>query len=342
MFLNDTLHILLVEDNPGDVTLFRENLRDIPHFSFELHSEGDLGGCIAVLDGKIAPDVLVLDLGLPETKGVETLRRVVSAAGPMLPIVVLTGNDDDALAMEALHCGAQDYIVKESIAPSILYRSLQYAVERKKTENLLIENQKMLETHLAGLERVWEQTVNVLAVTAEAKDPYTAGHQKRVAQLSELIAKELGMDDHVAKQVKLAASIHDFGKIEVPSEILAKPGKLSTVEFDLIKTHPQVGYRILKEIDLPWPLAEIVYQHHESFDGTGYPQGLKGDQILIEARIIRVADTVEAMSSHRPYRPGLGLDAALEELKKNSGNMYDPVIVEVCLALFKNGFEWAE
>ncbi len=141
----------------------------------------------------------------------------------------------------------------------------------------------------------------------------------------------------------MAGVIHDLGKISVPSEILSKPGKLTEIEFSLIKTHPQVGFDILKEIEFPWPIAQIVYQHHEKMDGSGYPQGLSGEKILLEARIMCAADVVEAMASHRPYRPALGIDVALEEIKKNKGKLYDPDVADACLNLFtENKFKFTD
>jgi putative nucleotidyltransferase with HDIG domain len=185
------------------------------------------------------------------------------------------------------------------------------------------------------MENTWEQTVTVLSAVAESRDPYTAGHQRRVAELAVAIARELMFREEKVKAIELAARLHDIGKINVPTEILSKPGILSDLEMDIIRTHPQTGYDILKEIDLPWNLAEIVLQHHEHLDGSGYPRGLKDGDILYEARIITVADVVEAMSSHRPYRPALGIEKALAEIESYSGTWYDPSVVRACLALFR-------
>ena len=180
-----------------------------------------------------------------------------------------------------------------------------------------------------------EDTVLVIATMVEMRDPYTSGHQQRVADLAVAIAREMGLPEEQIRGIHLAGVIHDLGKIQVPAEILSKPGRLSPAEFELIKNHPQTGYEVLKDIKFPWPIAQIVLQHHERLDGSGYPQGLKGDQIMLEARILIVADVVEAMSSHRPYRPGLGLSHALEELRRNRGRFYDPDVVDACLRLFE-------
>jgi PAS domain S-box-containing protein/putative nucleotidyltransferase with HDIG domain len=186
-------------------------------------------------------------------------------------------------------------------------------------------------------------TVHALAATAETTDPYTAGHQQRVAQLASAIARDIGLSDEQIEGVTVAGTLHDIGKIYVPASILSRPGKLSQIEFSLIKAHPVVGYNILKTVEFPWPIAEAVLQHHERLDGSGYPRGLRGDEILMEARILGVADVVEAMSSHRPYRPALGIDKALEEIERGGGTEYEPAVVDVCLRLFnEKGFEFDE
>ncbi len=183
--------------------------------------------------------------------------------------------------------------------------------------------------------RILEETVVALAATAERRDPYTAGHQRRVAQLAYAIAKELGLDSEKAEGVRMAAIIHDVGKVYVPSEILSKPSSLTELELSIIKTHPQIGYEILEPVEFPWPVALIVLQHHERLDGSGYPHGLRSDTILLETKILTVADVVEAMASHRPYRAALGIDKALKEIVQNRGILYDSKTVDVCVKLFK-------
>ena len=185
------------------------------------------------------------------------------------------------------------------------------------------------------LERALEDTIQAIATTIEARDPYTAGHQKRVAQLAAAIARDMGLPEERIKGVLRGATIHDIGKIYIPSEILSRPGRLSAAEFSLIKIHPQVGYDIVKEIEFPWPVAEMILQHHERLDGSGYPHGLSG-QIILEARILAVADVVDAMVSHRPYRAALGVDAALEEILRHRGVLYDAAVSDTCLRLFRD------
>ncbi len=206
--------------------------------------------------------------------------------------------------------------------------------ERRRAEKEIMEGWKRLQQALEG-------TIQALALTIEIRDPYTAGHQRRVSELACALATEMGMPSEELQAIKVAGDIHDIGKISVPVEILGRPSKLNEVEFGLIKTHPQVGYDILKNIDFPWPVPQIVLQHHERIDGSGYPSGLKGEEILPEARIIAVADTVEAMASHRPYRPALGIEKALAEIVKFKGILYDSEVVDVCVRLFRSGrFQW--
>lgn len=195
--------------------------------------------------------------------------------------------------------------------------------------------EKELQVTLESLKKAVGTTIQVLVSALESRDPYTAGHQVRVAHLACAIAEEMGIDKGKVDGIRLAGSIHDIGKLSVPAEILTKPTKLSNLEFSLIKEHPQSGYEMLKHVESPWPLAEIIYQHHERMDGSGYPRNLKGDEILIESRILAVADVVEAMGSHRPYRASKGIEAALEEISKNKGKFYDDDVVDTCLKLFR-------
>jgi len=212
-------------------------------------------------------------------------------------------------------------------------------IHRDITEHRQAEEE--LERAFRKLRATLEETVNALASVAEKRDPYTAGHQRHVAQLACAIAKELGLSEEQIEGLSVAGTIHDIGKMYVPAEILAKPGELTGVEMSLIKVHPQVGYDIAKGIEFPWPVAQAILQHHERLDGSGYPTGLSGEEIVLEARILGVADVVEAMFSHRPFRPALGIDKALEEVTQNRGVFYDPKVVDACLELFtKKAFKF--
>jgi PAS domain S-box-containing protein/putative nucleotidyltransferase with HDIG domain len=200
--------------------------------------------------------------------------------------------------------------------------------------------QDELQRSVERLRRTLEQTVYSLATAVETRDPYTAGHQRRVADLASAVAQELGLSEHQTRGVHMAGLIHDVGKIHIPAEILSKPTRLTEVEWNLVKTHPRVGHDILKSIEFPWPVAQIVLQHHERIDGSGYPEGLSGDDILPEARIVAVADVVEAMASHRPYRPARALEEALQEIEDHKGTLYETEAVDACLTVVaKKGAE---
>ncbi|MBU4510764.1 HD domain-containing protein, partial [bacterium] len=272
---------------------------------------------------------------------------------------IITGHGDHETAIKALRMGVFNYLKKpiplEELIISVnkgtdlllLQRGLsarkreleiETAIKKQYADNLekiVEERTKELKQSYEKLQKTMEGTINTIAKIVETKDPYTAGHQLKVSKLATTIAQEMKLPRDKIEGVRITSLIHDMGKISIPSEILSKPTKLSKIEFSLIKDHSQIGYDILKSIEFPWPVAQIVLQHHERIDGSGYPQGLKANEILIEAKIIAVADVVEAMSSHRPYRPALGIDKALEEISQNKSTLYDPGVVNTCLKLFR-------
>ncbi len=194
---------------------------------------------------------------------------------------------------------------------------------------------EQIQYYIEQLKTAFMSTVEVATTLSELRDPYTAGHERRVAQIAVAISNELGFDKGRQEGLRVAGHLHDIGKINIPAEILSKPGKLSSIEYQLVQGHSQSGYEVLKTVEFPWPVAQIVLQHHERIDGSGYPQGLKGEAILPEARILAVADVVEAMSSHRPYRPGFGIKTALAEIERGRGTSYDPTAADACLRLFR-------
>lgn len=211
---------------------------------------------------------------------------------------------------------------------SYILTQTQDITEQKKIE-------KELQRTLSILKKAINTTVQVLVSALESRDPYTAGHQYRVANLACAIAAEIGLPQDKIEGINMAGVIHDIGKLSIPAEILTKPSKLIHIEICMMKEHCRNGYEMLKNVESPWPLAEIVYQHHERINGTGYPRHLKGEEILLEARILSVADVVEAMASHRPYRASLGIEVALEEIEKNRGILYDTIVADACLRLFR-------
>jgi putative nucleotidyltransferase with HDIG domain len=212
--------------------------------------------------------------------------------------------------------------------------NLVYGIMALHTRTERFRAESEVKTSLDKLRKSLGAIIQVLEQTVEIRDPYTAGHQRRVADLARAIAEAMRLSEDRIDGIRIAGIIHDIGKIYVPAEILSKPRRLSQIEFNLIKTHSQVGYDVLKAIDFPWPVAKIILQHHERIDGTGYPHNLRGDEIMLEARILGVADVVEAMASHRPYRPALGVDAALQEISQNKGILYEPGVVDACIRVF--------
>jgi PAS domain S-box-containing protein len=205
--------------------------------------------------------------------------------------------------------------------------------ERKKA-------QEEIQRYMGRLEKAMMATVEAVSAMVEMRDPYTSGHERRVGELAAAIGAEMGLAEETITGLRMTGYVHDIGKISVPAEILSKPGRLTEIEFEIIKNHARSGYDILKGVEFPWPLPEVILQHHERLDGSGYPQHLKGDEIIQEARIMAVADVVESMASHRPYRPALGIEKALEEIERNSGRFYDPPVAEACLRLFREkGYE---
>jgi putative nucleotidyltransferase with HDIG domain len=228
--------------------------------------------------------------------------------------------------------------VRDELELKVKERTAELTAVNEKLQRDITERkwaEEKLKQSYRKLKKTIDNTINIIAKIVETRDPYTAGHQQRVSLLATAIAKEIGIPEDKVEGIKVASLIHDIGKINIPAEILSKPGKLTEEEFNLIKSHPKIGCDILKLIDFSWPVAEIILQHHENINGSGYPRGLKDDEILFEAKIICVADVVEAMSSHRPYRPALGIDKALEEISKNRGILYDPEAVDVCIKLFR-------
>jgi PAS domain S-box-containing protein len=249
---------------------------------------------------------------------------------------------DRVMGVLAIYASEADAFNEEEVKLLMeLADDLTYGIVALRThaerERAMEENRQ----NAARMQKALLETVEAIGSALEKRDPYTAGHQRQVAKLAHAIAQEMHLPQETVEGIYMGSLIHDVGKIYVPAEILSRPGKLSEAEFNLIKAHPQVGYDIIKGIEFPWPVAQMILQHHERLNGSGYPQGLKGDEVSMEARILAVADVVEAMASHRPYRPGLGIDKALEEISQNRGILYDTQAVDVCLRLFREkGFSF--
>jgi putative nucleotidyltransferase with HDIG domain len=333
--MTDKGKILAVDDTPASLKLLTDILKTE---GYEVRSA--ISGELALHAATSSPpDLVLLDIRMPEMDGYEVCRRLkAQPATHDVPVIFVSAVLETAEKVKGFEIGAVDFVTKPYQRDELLARvrthlelnrlrnHLEELVDARTTE--LMESEKRLRISLLD-------SVATMASIVEMRDPYTAGHQRRVAELAAAIANELQLPEELVEGVHLAGVVHDIGKIRVPAEILSKPGKLNALEFGIIKEHAQNGYEILKTIDFPWPIAQAVLQHHERMDGSGYPQGLKGDQILLEARILGVADVVEAITSHRPYRPGLGLEVALEEISHSRGILYDPQVVDACLALFR-------
>jgi putative two-component system response regulator len=324
-------------------------------------------------------DLVISDITMPGMDGIDFCRKVKEDPKLSdIPIILVTGLSSHEDRVRGIEVGVEDYFTKPFNQTALLARIKillkvkKLGDERKRAEEELqkahndLESQVKLRTAelakanevlhadiverkqmeeklqhtLNSLRKAVSMTIQVLVSAIEVRDPYTAGHQRRAANLARAIAAEMGLPPEMIEGIRMAGYIHDIGKLSIPAEILSKPTKLSEIEFALIKEHSRSGYEILKDVESPWPLAEMVYQHHERMDGSGYPRKLQGNDIIIEARILAVADVVEAMASHRPYRPSLGIDLALGEIEKNRGIFYDDAVVGACVRIFREkGFK---
>ncbi|MDD3268784.1 MAG: HD domain-containing protein [Syntrophomonadaceae bacterium] len=328
--MRNAVNVLIIDDDEAHIELLKRAF-DSHRASFNLSTQSTLAGARLHMQNNI-PDIVLCDWLLPDGTGIELLSPNREAT--LFPVVLITSHGNEELAVGAMKAGALDYIVKSpdtfANMPDFVvraHREWTHIVARKEAE--------------IKLQQVLLQTVESLSLMVEKRDPYTAGHQKKVCQLACAIAGEMQLDHNSQSGIYIASILHDIGKISIPAEYLSKPGTLDPVEFTIIKSHPQVAYEMLKSIDFDSPVMKIVQQHHEKCNGSGYPFGLKCQDILLEARIITVADVVEAISSHRPYRAALGIDVALKEISTNAGELYDPDVVDICLKLFKNGFKFS-
>lgn len=333
--MNKELKILIVEDVATDAELMENQLRK-EKIAFTSKRVSTKDSFLKELKD-FSPDLILSDYKLPQFDGITALRLTKELA-PTTSFILVTGALDEETAVDCIKAGATDYVIKKHLVrlgPAVR-EALELNQERKKKE----EAEQEARESLAKLRRVMGEIIQAMALTVEAKDPYTAGHQQRVSDLARSIATEMGIKEDQIEGVRMAGALHDIGKISIPGEILNKPGLLNDLEYRMIKFHVQIGYDILKDLEFPWPIAKIILQHHERIDGSGYPNGLNGDEILLEAKILGVADVIEAMNSHRPYRRALGINKALEEISKNKGILYDPEAVDACLILFlEQGYE---
>jgi len=322
-------HVLVVDDDEYiRITLERA----IKNFQCDCSVAKSANDALKVLEEKNV-DVVITDIVMQGLDGIE-LTEIVKEKYDT-DVIVMTGFAEDIKYEDIIRKGASDFIIKPVSPKEIIVRLNRVLKER----TVIAErNQKEeeLKRSFKKLKRVIDQTVKALISQLEKRDPYTAGHQQRVAKIACFIAEEMALSEKCIEGIHIAGLVHDIGKIGVPSEILNKSGKLSKNEFNLVKEHPQIGYDIIKNIEFEQPIAQIILQHHERMNGSGYPQGLSGENIKIEARILAVADVIEACLKHRPYRPALDRDKASDEISINRGILYDTKVVDVCLKLFND------
>ena len=352
--------------------------RVAPRFSVTCctNAQGALEAVEQSFETDTAFSAIFLDVNMPPgPSGIWAAEKILKI-DPAANIVLVTGyigSDSDNLPRHLNFCNRLLFLQKpfhpQEIVQCASALSAKWQAEQRllslnvelenmvhqRTEALLRSNEQLrrevdhrrnvqreLQQSLDHLKKIIGGSVMAMAMTVEKRDPYTYGHQQRVAELARAIGVEIGLSPDQVEGLAIASAIHDIGKISLPAEILTKPSHLNSLERSLIQAHSQAGYDILKSVEFPWPVAQIVLQHHERLNGTGYPQGLSGEGILKEARIVGVADVVETMSSHRPYRPSMGLDKALEEISAKKGILYDPEAVDACLALIEGKhFEFA-
>ena len=327
--------ILAVDDTPASLKLLTELLQ-AEGYDVRSAIQGELALQAAQID---PPELVLLDIRMPDLDGFEVCRRLkASPATAHIPVIFVSALTETEDKVRGFALGAVDFVTKPYQRDELLARvrtHLEVVRLRHHLEDQVEQRTHKLRESREQLQKTLTDVITVLGATVEVRDPYTAGHQKRVAHLAAAIATELQMPPEQVEGLYLASVVHDFGKLRVPAEILNKPGRLNAIEYALVQEHVGIGRDILQTIDFPWPIAETVGQHHERLDGSGYPLGLQGEAICLEARVLAVADVVEAMVSHRPYRPSLGLDAALADITAARGTRYDAQVVDACVRLFR-------
>ena len=357
--------ILIVDDEDSTLNAFKRILAD---GDYEVHTASNgLEGLNKLHTAQKPYSLIISDQRMPMMSGVQFFTQA-KGIFPDAVRILLTGYADTDAVIDAINKGGVHLYftkpwneeelllqIKQSFSKVEVLQENKRLIElikskdddllklrkalnkntKAKTEDLLSQTEKLKESYKKS-QMILDGIVKTLSKIVETRDPYTSGHEDQVAKISCKIAKEMKLTEEQISAIHVAATLHDIGKISVPSEILTKPGRLSDLEREIIKTHCKVANDILLNIEFPYPVAEIIFQHHERMDGSGYPRGLKGDQIAIEARIIGTADVIDAMASYRPYRPALGVDAAIAEIVTYRGITYDPAVVDACLEIYKN------
>jgi putative two-component system response regulator len=359
------MKFLIAEDNPSVSEVLKVTLES-QRYAVDIASNGKQALTMA---RNSPPDMIISDILMPEMDGFMLCRAIKEDARlSVVPFIFYSAtyqrNDDEQLAMEL---GASAFI-RKPIAPSDFLKAINDVISQYQSRKLAIPSapgrgkaklarmhehtvvrklgekvieldreRKALQSSNQNIQTMYRGVIGTISKVMEFRDRYTTGHEQRVARLASAVAIEMGLGEKRVEGVFMGGAVHDIGKICIPAELLTRPKRLSFMEYELIKGHSEAGYDILKGISFPWPVADIALQHHERIDGSGYPRGIGKDEICIEARVIAVADVVEAMSSHRPYRPAKGVEAALEEIREQRGKYYDPEVVDATLAVFREG-----
>ena len=328
--------VLIVDDNPTNIDLLVNTLKD----SYRLGIAKN-GAKALEYAAKHLPDLVLLDIMMPGMDGYAVCRRLKNdPVTASIPVIFITAMTETVSKTKGFELGAVDYITKPFHAAEVTARirthlSIEEMRAKLASQNEILEKQVARKT--AEIRDMLEASIHSMALMVEVRDPYTAGHQQRVSRLACAIARKLRLSPDTIEGIRIAGLLHDIGKIRIPVSILSRAGKLLPAEYEMLKIHSQTSFDLLKDIPFPWPVAQVALQHHERLDGSGYPQGLTGDAILPEAKILTVADVTEANSSFRPYRPANGIGYALEKLAMKKGKQYDADAVEACQDLFTNG-----
>ena len=350
---DQSLRVLMVDDSEDDMQLI---IRELKKGGYNpVYERVETAAAMKKNLEEKQLDIILCDYEMPKFNAPSAIT-VLKKANIDIPIIIVSGTIGEETVIECMRLGAQDYIMKGNLSrlcPAIArelkdaeVRSKKKQAESQREAELDALRQNITEHKLAeaklqqtidNLRHVIDASMQVMVSAVETRDPYTYGHQLRSTNMACAIATDMGLDEEKKDGIRMAGGIYEIGNLRVPVEILSKPTKLSNIEISLIKEHARNGYEMLKNVGSPWPLAEIVYQHHERMNGSGYPRNLAGDEILMESRILAVSDVLESMSSRRPYRPALGLEVALEEIEKNKGILYDNAVVDTCLKLFREG-----
>jgi len=339
---NNELSILCIDDEEMIRMMISDFLEDSGYTVFT--AENGLSGLELLRENH--PDLILVDLMMPEMDGLEFLSRAVKES-PDTPIIVISGTGAIQDVVEAVRRGAWDYLSKPIqdlvVLEHVVNKALEKALLTRENEAYRKDLEEKVRERTLALEKTLWDTVSALSSMTDKRDPYTSGHQKRVSILAKALGEKMGLSGDTVEGIRIAGLLHDIGKIYVPAEFLAKPARLEYEEMEIMKKHAFMGYDILINIDFPWPVAEIVYQHHERIDGSGYPRNLEDSDILPEAKIIAIVDVFEAMSSHRPYRPSLNPEIALREIVENRGKFYSQNCADAFIELFQeNSFDTDE